>query len=172
MSVIDIKGNLCSCEEFPPGYYKILMKLTSYFLYFITKTTFFISISISVFFQRRTSREGLISGSSINNRVGGNSQSSINDVNTAPTGSCLGSESTDPLLQIPNELSAVLTLKRGAQLRGSSITSSPSPARNLGNVVKRGNSSTKVGNSGEENNTSSPLLQTALSLKKKRESIV
>ena len=124
------------------------------------------------FFQRRTSREGLINGSSINNRVGGNSQSSINDVNTAPTGSCLGSESTDPLLQIPNELSAVLTLKRGAQLRGSSITSSPSPARNLGNVVKRGNSSTKVGNSGEENNTSSPLLQTALSLKKKRESIV
>ena len=133
---------------------------------------FLTSIFISIFFQRRTSREGLISGSSINNRVGGNSQSSINDVNTAPTGPCLGSESTDPLLQIPNELSAVLTLKRGAQLRGSSITSSPSPARNLGNVVKRGNSSTKVGNSGEENNTSSPLLQTALSLKKKRESIV
>ena len=90
----------------------------------------------------------------------------------APSGTCPGSESTDPLLQIPNELSAVLTLKRGAHLRGSSITSSPSPARNLGNVIKRGNSSTKNGHSGEENSTPSPLLQNALSLKKKRESIV
>lgn len=129
---------------------------------------------VNIILQRRTSREGLINGASINNRVGGNinSQTSINDIAMAPSGTCPGSESTDPLLQIPNELSAVLTLKRGAHLRGSSITSSPSPARNLGNVIKRGNSSTKNGHSGEENSTPSPLLQNALSLKKKRESIV
>ena len=133
----------------------------------------FILAIYSYIFQRRTSREGLISGASIGNTVGGNSQTSINNA-MGPPGSCPGSESTDPLLQIPNELSAVLTLKRGAQLRGSSITSSTSPARNLGNVVKRGNSTTKNAgnNQREENKTSSPLLQNALSLKKKRESIV
>jgi hypothetical protein len=87
----------------------------------------------------------------------------------APSGTCAGTGSTDPLLQIPHELSAVLTLKRGSQIRASSITSSPSPARNKGNVVKRASSS--KGNPAEDN-TYSPLLQTAMSLKKKRESIV
>ena len=93
----------------------------------------------------------------------------MNDGVLVTSSTCTGSGSTDPLLQIPHELSAVLTLKRGAQIRASSITSSPSPARNLGNVVKRGTPS--KGNL-REDNPSSPLLQTALSLKKKRESIV
>ena len=87
----------------------------------------------------------------------------------APSITCPGSGSTDPLLQIPHELSAVLTLKRGSQIRASSITSSPSPARNKGNIAKRASSSKS---NPAEDNTCSPLLQTAMSLKKKRESIV
>ena len=87
-----------------------------------------------------------------------------------PSSTCPGTGSTDPLLQIPHELSAVLTLKRGVQIRTSSLTSSPSPARNLGGLVKR--TSSKTNANSREDCTSSPLLQTPLSLKKKRESIV
>ena len=84
---------------------------------------------------------------------------------------CPGTGSTDPLLQIPNELSAVLTLNRGSHVRASSITSSPSPARNLVNVVKRGPMNKGNAAAGDDG-TPASLLQTALSLKKKRESIV
>ena len=88
-----------------------------------------------------------------------------------PSSTCAGTTgSTDPLLQIPHELSAVLTLKRGAQIRTSSLSSSPSPARDLGGSTKGRASKTNT-IPGEEI-TSSPLLQTPLSLKKKRESIV
>ena len=88
-----------------------------------------------------------------------------------PSSTCPGTGSTDPLLQIPHELSAVLTLKRGVQIRTSSLTSSPSPARNLAGSVKRASFSKTNANPGEESSPS-PLHQTPLSLKKKRESIV
>ena len=88
-----------------------------------------------------------------------------------PSSTCTGTGSTDPLLQIPHELSAVLTLKRGAQIRATSIASSPSPLRNSGNQAKKGLSSKGNLNSGEDEKSSS-VLQAALSLKKKRESIV
>ena len=88
-------------------------------------------------FQRRTSREGL-----------------LNEMEGA-FGEGGASGSTDPLLQIPSQLSAVLTLKRGG---GSS--SSPSNAQSK----KAKSGSTLICQSNDSNRT--PLL------KRKRESIV
>ena len=84
------------------------------------------------FFQRRTSKEGLL-------------------VNEMDGGTFENSGSTDPLLQIPSQLSAVLTLKRGNSGSGGSPRS-----RNL--QVKTSSST--------DNSNRTPLL------KRKRESIV
>ena len=100
-----------------------------------------------ILFQRRTSKEGLI-----------NPDDPPKDV----TEDQIGSGSTDPLLQIPTEISAVLTLKRGGTsgpaMPGAAITTSstfrPAAAGNAKNSPSSGGSRT-------------PLL-----LKRKRESIV
>ena len=83
-------------------------------------------------FQRRTSKEGLL-------------------VNEMDGGTFENSGSTDPLLQIPSQLSAVLTLKRGNSGSGGRPRS-----RNL--QVKTSSST--------DNSNRTPLL------KRKRESIV
>ena len=88
-------------------------------------------------FQRRTSKEGVISPAPP--EVGDEDE---------------GSGSTDPLLQIPTELSAVLTLKRGgaSSARGSTHSAS---------------STFRPSTSGNSSDKNTPNL-----LKRKRESIV
>ena len=86
-------------------------------------------------FQRRTSKEGLL-------------------VNEMDGGTFENSGSTDPLLQIPSQLSAVLTLKRGNS--GGGGTRESPRSRNL--QVKT--------SSATDNSNRTPLL------KRKRESIV
>ena len=85
-------------------------------------------------FQRRTSKEGLL-------------------VNEMDGGTFENSGSTDPLLQIPSQLSAVLTLKRGNS--GGGGTRESPRSRNL-----------QVKTSSTDNSNRTPLL------KRKRESIV
>ena len=85
-------------------------------------------------FQRRTSKEGLL-------------------VNEMDGGTFENSGSTDPLLQIPSQLSAVLTLKRGNN--GGGGTRESPRSRNL-----------QVKTSSTDNSNRTPLL------KRKRESIV
>ena len=67
-----------------------------------------------------------------------------------------GSGSTDPLLEMPEELSAVLTLKRGVQIRGGTKRGAGSSASTVSGVVVE---------------QSTRKLTTPL-LKRKRESIV
>jgi hypothetical protein len=93
------------------------------------------------FFQRRTSREGLLSEAAPS--TASELQDSLQQLSEGT--------SSDPLLQIPSELSAVLTLKRGVHLMGPRR----SPKQNS-------NSSDSAGVGGNR----TPLL------KRKRESIV
>ena len=122
-------------------------------------------------FQRRTSREGLINAPST---IGTDdhcimyTEAPINEIGVTPSSTCAGAGSTDPLLQIPDGLSAVLSLKRGVQNRSAA---SSCPGNNLGGPSKKSISSTANSNSQGEV-LSSALLHTPLSLKKKRESIV
>ena len=97
-------------------------------------------------FQRRISREGLLdSGNSRNN--GG-----LESFLRGGGGGGNSNGSSDPLLEIPEELSAVLTLKRGVQIRsGSKRGSSSSNAAVVEQATRK---------------ATTPLL------KRKRESIV
>ena len=103
------------------------------------------------FFQRRTSREGILGeeddGADFSGSEFISGTTSRNRTSRYTLAPCTaGDGSSDPLLQIPDELSAVLTLKRGVH-------------------IKSGKQS--VSGSGSEGKRT-PLLQ----LKRKRESIV
>ena len=86
-------------------------------------------------FQRRTSREGLLCDDQAllgDNRGGGSrtqAQNTVAIVDPSLMAHYNGEGSSDPLLQIPDELSAVLTLKRGVHIRAVSSSSRSSEDR-------------------------------------------
>ena len=106
---------------------------------------------IDVIFQRRISREGLL-----NEASDGGASAEINLDDSMHQLSRGGDGSTDPLLQIPTQLSAMLTLKRqnnGSKSKQTAVSSS-TPAGSTADVRSAVGATT-------------PLL-----MKRKRESIV
>ena len=104
-------------------------------IWYSTDTTVFQTNYCSIF-QRRISREGLLNEPEVTEiDPAGLEDGSMHQLSRSGAGT--GEGSTDPLLQIPTQLSAVLTLKRQANAKQTDSSTGNGRSGSLTPLLKR-----------------------------------